>query len=149
MQKRLYILVAVLGLSIFLMTSCGKDDPTPVTNKTKTDLIVQSPWKVEKVTVGGVDFTDNSAFLCAKDNITTFQANLTGSVNEGTNVCSPPAGNFTWQFKTGETILSLSAAIIPTGNNDFTIQSLTETNLVLSQSITVPVPANVVLTLKH
>ena len=147
-------MLAFLSLFLVLMTGCDKDDdPPPPTTKTKTELITQSSWKFEKITASGLDVTDNPAFSCVKDNSVSFATNMTGNITEGTTICSPTtAGAFTWQFKTNETILYISTTLITNGNNDFKIESLTETNMVLSQTVTVPgfpAPVNVVVTLKH
>lgn len=154
MQKRLLSMLAFLSLFLVTMSGCDKgDDPPPPTTKTKTELITQSSWKFEKITASGVDFTDNPTFACLKDNSVSFSTNLSGNITEGTTICSPTtAGAFTWEFRTNETILYISTSLITTGNNEFKIESITETNMVLSQTVTVPgipIPVNAVVTLKH
>ncbi|MDP9230819.1 MAG: hypothetical protein M3O67_09145 [Bacteroidota bacterium] len=82
----------------------------------------------------------------------TFAASLTGTVDEGTFVCSPSyASNFTWNFQSNETILHLSESLFSGGSNDFTLISLTETNLVVSQVMAVsPYPPTIAeVTFKH
>lgn len=122
--------------------------------KSKTELITQSSWKFDKATAAG--FGDVSSYIdaCYKDNLITFATNLTGTVNESTVVCSPSsAGNFTWSFQSNESILSISATLFPGGSGNFTLETLNETNLVISQDMTLPPPvsitANVTFTLKH
>lgn len=152
MKKRSTILAGCLALFMLVFSSCDKDDNPAPTNKTKTELLTQSSWKFEKATSGGIDV---SAVIpsCSKDNIATFSSNLTGTIAEGAEICDPSsAGDFTWEFRTGETILYVSAALIPLGSNEFKLESLTETNLVVSQNVTIPpAPAaqNVVVTFKH
>ncbi|MGZ5221823.1 MAG: hypothetical protein ACXWC7_17170, partial [Chitinophagaceae bacterium] len=63
--------------------------------------------------------------------------------------CNPVTGNFNWNFTDGETKLHLDATLIPSGSGDFTIVTLNETNLVLSQNITSPLPITITITLKH
>ena len=152
MNKRLLSTLALVSLFMVLLPACGKDDPPPP-QKTKTELITQSSWKFEKISASGIDLTDNSTFVCLKDNTITFATNLTGTITEGTTVCSTStAGPFNWEFRTSETILYISAALLPVGNNEFKIDALTDTNLTLSQTVTVPgfpIPQNVVVTFKH
>jgi len=138
-----------LALSFFI-SSCGKDD-NPAPAKTKTELITQSTWKFDKAMSGGFDV---SAFVpaCWKDNIAVFVNNGTGTLDESAVVCMPSvAGAFTWAFQSNETILHLSAPLFPGGSGDFTLISLTETNLVVSQNITIPPnpPTDVEFTFKH
>jgi hypothetical protein len=150
MKKQFSLTSFVLVLAFLFITGCEKDDD-PAPEKTKTELIVQSSWKFDKATSGGADV---SGFVpdCWKDNIAVFASNGTGTIDESTNVCSPSvAGSFTWEFQTNETILHLSAPLFPGGSNDFMLVSLDETNLVVSQDVTIP-PAgaqNVVFTFKH
>ena len=149
MKKQLLYTSLIITISLFLIPGCGKDDPAP--QKTKTQLITQSSWKFDKALSGGIDV---SAFVpaCWKDNIATFATNGSGILDESTTVCSPSvAGAFTWAFQSSETVLHLSAPLFPGGANDFTLVSLTETNLVVSQMITIPPagPQNVEFTFKH
>lgn len=122
--------------------------------KSKTELITQSSWKFEKANAAGIG--DVSAFVdaCYKDNLITFATNLTGTVDEAAVVCSPStAGNFTWSFQSNESILSISATLFPGGSSNFTLETLNETNLVISQNVTLPPPVSittdVTFTLKH
>ncbi len=150
MKKQSFLLVLIV-MSFACSKSSG-NNPTPA--KTKTELISQNSWKFDKVTAGA--YGDVSAYVdaCYKDNLFVFAANGTGTVSEGTVVCSPStAGNFTWSFQSGETILYVSATLFPGGSSSFTLVSLTETNLVISQPVTLPPPYNVSVTaeftLKH
>ena len=140
MLNRFCFRISILSLLVFLATSCHK---TVV--KTKAQLITQSSWKFSKATANGTDVTANVT-ACLKDNIYLFAVNGTGTINESTNVCSPStAGTFTWSFQTNETILHLSAALFPGGSNDFTLVTLNETNLIISQVMTIsPYPPTTV-----
>lgn len=140
----------VLGLFCFVIAGCKKSSHT----KTKTELITQSSWKFDHATASG--FGDISAQIpaCYKDNVVVFASNGTGTVDESTNVCSPAApSSFTWSFQSNETMLHLSAALFSGGSGDFTIVSLTETNLVVSQMVILPPPnsiqVNAEFTFKH
>ena len=152
MQKRLISIAGLLLLIAILNINCSKDDDSPATAKTKTELITNGSWKFEKATASGADIS-SSIKACLKDNTTLFATNKTGTESEGADICSPSyAGNFTWEFQgTNESMLHLSAAIFQGGSNDFTLVSLTETNLVVSQVMTVaPFPATTVeVTFKH
>jgi hypothetical protein len=148
MQKQLIQICSILCVTYLFVTACGKDS---IKVKTKTELISQPSWKFEKAFAGGADITA-SAPVCLKDNILVFFANGTATVDEATSVCSPSyAGSYTWSFQSNETIIHLSAPLFPGGSNDFTLVSVTETNLVISQVMTIPpYPAtNVEVTFKH
>jgi hypothetical protein len=150
MKKQSLLALSVFALAFLSLTGCEKEsDPPPP--KTNTELIIQSSWKFDKAASGGVDVS-GLVPACWKDNVAVFVSNGTATVDESTNVCSPSiAGSFMWEFQSNETILHLSAPLFPGGSNDFTIVSLDETNLVVSQNITIP-PAgaqNVVFTFKH
>ena len=122
---------------------------------TKTYYITQSTWKFSGATVGGVDA---SAFVqaCQKDNILTFAnigGNKTGTLDEGATKCNagdPQTTPFTWAFQAGETQLFISATLFTGGNSTFTLVSLTATQLVISQVITLGgTPQNAVVTFIH
>jgi hypothetical protein len=153
MKKKILFLLACLFLIILSIPACQKDDNTPAPI-TKTQLLTQSSWTFEKATAGA--FGDVSAQIpaCYKDNVFTFLRNGTGNVNEGANVCVPSTARaFTWAFQNNETTLNISTTLFPGGSSTFTIVSLTETNLVISQPVTLPPPISstvtVETTLKH
>ena len=153
MFKHSFSLITLSALSVTLFTSCDKE----VKVKTKTELITQSSWKFDKATAVGLGDISSQVPACIKDNIYVFASNGTGSINESANICAPStAGNFTWSLQSNETMLQLSAALFPGGSSDFTLISLTETNLVISQMMTLPstpplppLTVNVEITLKH
>lgn len=153
MQKQLLSLT--IFLSFLFITSCGKDD-NPVVVKTKTQLISQSTCKFKSATANGVDVSNQSPPFdpCRKDNILTFTAALTGTIDEGPSKCNPAdlqTTSFTWNFASNETILHISTALFTGGSNDFTLVSLTETELVVSQGYTPPVGPSIlmVITFQH
>ena len=130
------ILLTALCFTPLVFTNCDKDeDPPPPPAPTKTELITKSSWKFSTAFAGSTDVSSAPQLACFKDNIITFSANLTGSINEGTNICSPTtAGAFTWNFASNETVLHISTVLITGGSNDFTLVSITETQLVVSQN---------------
>jgi hypothetical protein len=83
----------------------------------------------------------------------TFSANGSGTVTEGTVVCNPTtAGNITWNFQDSETKLMMSSGLFPAGSGLFTIVTLNETTLTLSQDVTIPpspIPVPVSATYVH
>lgn len=151
MQKRILTPASILAFTFLIITGCGKDkEDTPA--KTKTELISQSTWKFDKAMAGGMDVSSNPAIVCYTDNTITFAANLSGTTAEGANVCSSPTpANFTWNFLNNENTLHFSFVLFPGGSPDFTIVSLTEANLVLSQQLTIAPfpPTTVEVTFEH
>jgi hypothetical protein len=154
MKKHYFILSLCFIAVLSILTGCDKkkDDNTPAP-KTKTELITQSSWKFDNAKAGGSDISGNPMLTCYKDNTMTFSSALTGTISEGAAVCASPApATFTWSFQTSETILNISAIIFPGGSSNFTLVSVNEINLVISQDVTIPpapMPINVVLTFKH
>lgn len=149
MNKRFFLPLLYLSIIVFSFSSCSKknDSSTP---KSKTELISNSPWIFQSATASGNDVSNRPEIACFIDNVITFLANGNGSINEGTIICSPStAGNFTWNFASNETILTLSTILIPGGSTTFDIVTLNETNLVLSQTINFPPSSLVVVTFKH
>ncbi len=139
MKKIFPIALYSILLAGLLAVSCNKDDdPAPVP-KTKTQLITQSTWKFSAATVGGLDV---SSFLqaCQKDNIITFASNGTGTLDEGPAKCNAPdpqTNPFTWSFQNGETQLFISTTLFAGGSTLFNLVTLSETQLIISQNITV------------
>jgi hypothetical protein len=137
MKNQITSLLTGLLSVLFLLSSCEKNNgPAP---KTKTDLIAQGTWKFSAATVGG---SDVSGLLqtCQKDNVLTFVAAGSGTVDEGLTKCNmadPQTNPFTWSFASSETILNVSATLFTGGSSVFTVVSLTETQLIVSQNITV------------
>ncbi len=151
MKKQIAFLTAFIAAVFFFFPACQKDNNTPAP-KTKTDLISQATWRFSSASVGG---TDVSAFLqpCQKDNILTFAAAGTGTADEGPTKCNagdPQTNPFTWSFLSNETILHISTVLFTGGSSDFTLVSLTETALIVSQNITVSgTTQNAVVTFIH
>jgi Lipocalin-like domain len=153
MRKQRLLWATIAAFVLLAVTGCDKDDDDQPAAKTKTELITTSTWKFSSATVGG---SDVSAFLqtCQKDNILTFVATgLTGTVDEGATKCNagdPQTSPFTWSFASGETQVNISATLFTGGSSTFTLVSLSETQLVLSQNITVGgTTQNAVVTFVH
>jgi hypothetical protein len=148
----LFPVLIVLSLSF---TGCKKEkdgDDTPAP-KTKTELITKSAWKFDNAKMAGTDISGNAALACYKDNIMVFKTDLSGTIDEGANVCSTPApATFTWGLQNTEAVLNISAIILPGGATGFTLVSVDEDKLVVSQNVAIPpspIALNVVLTFKH
>lgn len=131
--------LGLLSLSL-VFVSCSKDDddnnPAP---KTKTQLITQNYWKFSTATVGGFDVSI-ALQACQKDNFISFYPNGTGTLDEGPAKCNaldPQSNPFNWNFQNGETQLFISATLFTGGNTLFNLVTLSETQLVVSQNITV------------
>ena len=143
------ILAALLCFTALFFTNCDKSDNPPPSN---TDYLTKSSWKFSNAKAGGIDVTAQVP-ACFKDNTILFVANGTGTISEGTNICSPASpATFTWVFQNNGTELNLSTPLVSGGSGVFTIiPPLNDVSLVVSQNITIP-PApstNVVLTFIH
>jgi hypothetical protein len=149
MKKQLGFLCVLIAANFFIYSSCNKSDYNPPTPKTKTELLTQGSWKFKSATANG---GDASGFLsaCQKDNIYTFLAAGTGTADEGLTKCNgadPQTTSLTWSFLTNETILHINTALFTNTSNDFTLISLSETELVVSTFYTPPVGPVVLVTI--
>ncbi len=153
MKKQFSLFSTVCIVSIFLLSSCQQDDNLPVI-KTKTQLITQGAWSFDKAFQGTADVSAQVP-ICYKDNIISFTSSTNGTVLNPVQ-CTPPPDNtptsFTWNFRSGETVLNLNAPLFPGGSNSFSIVTLSETSLVISQDVIIPpltTPTNVIFHYKH
>lgn len=140
MKKYFFSFAASLFLTAIILPSCQKDTETP---KTKTELISQGSWKFKSATVGGSAY---SIPACQQDNIYTFSAAGSGSMDEGALKCDaadPSTVPFTWTFKTNETTIFFSVALF--GTDTLTLVSLTATELVVSYPYTPPVGPTLII----
>jgi Lipocalin-like domain len=150
MKKQIASLIVCSLTILFLLPACQKDDNNnPPTPKTKTQLISQSSWKFSTATVSGANA---SGYLqaCQKDNIYTFVAAGTGTIDEGPSKCNSgdaQTNPFTWNFASSENMLHISTVLFTGGSNDFTLVSLTETELIASQNY--PPYGTIVVTFVH
>lgn len=136
----LFILAALILTAGF--SGCKKDE-TPAA-PTTIDLMVKAPWKFSKALSGSIDVS-GLVTPCIKDNLLQFNvaspAN-TGTVDEGPTKCNaadPQISNFTWVLDPAFNIVTISgnAAILPGSANTFTLVSVTDTEMVITQNITV------------
>jgi len=146
------ILVSVFCFTASIFSSCDKNEtPTPPP-PSKTDYVTKSTWKFSSARANGIDVTSQIP-ACFKDNTITFVASGTGTISEGANICSPAApASFTWTFQSSETQINLSTPLITGGSGLFTIVSLSDVTLVVSQNMTIPpstTPINAEITFIH
>lgn len=142
------ILFGVICVLTFSFLSCDKNDNPPPSD---TDDITRSPWKFSSAKAGGFDVTAQVP-ACFKDNTMIFVANGTGTINEGANVCAPASpASFTWTFQNNGSEINMSTPLVAGGSGVFTIVRLDETNLVVSQTMTIAPnpPTAVELTFIH
>jgi lipocalin-like protein len=148
-MKRINCTISVLLAATVFFSACKKSSSHP---KTNTDFLTQSSWKFDHATVNGVDV---SALLksCQTDNVLTFSSNGTGTLDDGATKCTstdPQTDPFDWNFASNETVLHVSTVLFTGGSSDFTIVTLNDTQLVLSQDIMVSGSTeNAVVTFKH
>ena len=151
MKNRLTLWTIGLLALIVVLPSCDKDDDDPPSTKTKTELLTTGTWKFSTATSSGADVSSQIP-ACIRDNTYTFAVAGTGTLNEGATKCNsadPQTSNFTWNWASNETVLHVSTVLLPGGNNDFTVVSISETQLVISQVINVGIPLTVLVTLIH
>jgi len=138
MKKQILSIISFLAISMVFLLACQKDDnSTSPTPKTNTQLISQTTWKFSLATVSGVN-VNSSLQPCQKDNIMTFIAAGTGTIDEGPTKCNsgdPQTNPFTWNFASSETMVHISTVLFTGGSSDFTLVTLSETQLVVSQVI--------------
>jgi len=135
MNKLILFAVVLFTSSIFI--SCNKNDNPP---KSDTDYIIQAAWKFDKAMTQG---TDVSGFLnaCYKDNIITFLANGSGTLDEGPSKCSsgdPQTRNFTWHFTDNGNTLNVDAGIFAGQSGAFKVITLDDAQMVLEGTISTP-----------
>lgn len=131
-MKKLILKTTVAVMLLSLAFSACKKSSAHV--KTNTELLTQATWKFSSATVNGTD-RSSSLQACQKDNIYTFAVGGTGTIDEGPTTCNsgdPQTIAFTWNFASNETILHASTTFFSGGSNDFTIVTLSQTQLVVS-----------------
>jgi Lipocalin-like domain len=149
MKNQITTLFTAITALFIVAIGCkkDKDNNTPPTPKTNTQLITQSPWKYDKTEPS---FAEAAIPACMRDNVITFTADGHASSPDIGVICTPSVSDtFDWNFLATETKIHMTAPIIPAGSQDFNIVTLNETNLVVSQSITTPIPATIIVTFKH
>ena len=113
------ILSFVLVSFLLAFMGCKDDEGTTTpTTATKTKLISASPWILKSLTINpGADDGDGNIITnlydtneaCDNDDEIIYNANGTGSYNEGATKCDPDGdqelGSFTWSFNSAESQL--------------------------------------------
>lgn len=149
--------------TLLILGSCQKDDSTNTTTKTKTELITLKAWKYNDAKIdadnnGTGDQAIPAGVIepCQTDNAITFTTNGSGTVDEGPTKCDatdPQSIPFTWSFTNNETTLNFSSPLFAGFGGDFKIISLTETELVISQLVSIlppPLPSvTIIASFKH
>ncbi len=128
------------GIFAFSFSACGDDstEPSPSSNS-NTDLLTSSAWimtagKIEPpIVIFGTEFSDLYATMedCDRDDQTIFNADFTGSEDEGATKCDPDdpqSEAFNWAWGANESQLVYDSTT-------FDIKSLTTTELKLESVI--------------
>jgi hypothetical protein len=126
--------ILVAGV-VALLLSCKKDEKS----KTRTELLTSGSWHVTAYEVdpafdwdGDGDLETNVYEImdqCIKDDHTTFNADGTGTLDEGATKCDPGAPQtvpITWSFQQNETELNVVGST-------YLVETLTENQLVVNQ----------------
>lgn len=138
MKRNFYIFSIVFALtSVFLFSSsCKKDDEDlSNTDRLTGKNFIMTAWTIDPpVDIGAGPFSDLFALLpaCTIDDITTFNADGTMTVDEGASKCEqgdPQTTSGTWSFIDNESKLSTTVDDITQIMN---IVELTENTLRLS-----------------
>jgi len=134
----------------FIFGNCNKNDDPPAASK--TELITRSSWKFKSANAEGLGDVSGNVPVCFKDNTHVFVSGGSGSITEGTDICSPSyAGAFTWSFQSGESQLFISTVLFIGGSQTFNLVSLTDTELKISQLVSPPLstPLTITFTFQH
>jgi hypothetical protein len=131
------ILLVIVCFTVLSFSSCDKNDSPPPSN---TDHITRSAWKFDKAMSGS---TDVSGFVnaCYKDNVMTFLATGSGTLDEGASKCNsgdPQTVNFTWNFTNNGNTLNVTAGIFAGQSGAFKVISINETQMILEGTVSTP-----------
>lgn len=126
-----------IAIALLLLPAAGCKKENSMTGKTHTELLTEGNWKFSRARAGGINV---SGFLeeCRKDNILDFEAGGNGTLDEGATQCSPgdpQTTSFTWNFTNDESVIHVSAELFTGGGSDFDLEELNETELVVSQVV--------------
>lgn len=140
--SKLNFLVAFSCLVI--LASCSNDDPDPV--KSDAEIIGSGiAWKFSSVTASGISVV-SLIDSCHLDNLVTFNYETPisiGVVDSGPTKCDdsqPQTADFTWSYNESTKILTVDTDIIevPGAVGDITVESVTSSQLVLLQDVSLP-----------
>ncbi|MEP0713075.1 hypothetical protein [Algoriphagus sp.] len=143
--------------SLMTLASCGDDDPDPI--KSDAEIIGSGiAWKVSTATTNGISVI-SLIDDCLLDNLVTFNYETPisiGVVDDGPTKCDPAdpqTVDFTWSYSDATKILTVNTDIIdiPGAEGDLIVESVTPTQLVLSQNVALPGfgTQKVIVTLVH
>jgi len=125
---KLAINLSIFSFFLLFLFSCKKEAA-----KSKTDLLTQKTWMIQKLETkeGNNPWEDDFPTwdACSKDDRYIFRANNTYEFNEGLTKCDPSDPQI---FDSGNWALTNNETKLLIGSDEFTIVSLTETNLILS-----------------
>jgi hypothetical protein len=117
-MKKTILFSAILATAII---ACKKPETntTPTPTYTKADTLQNGKWKLTSATAaGGVFDLTTSMQECQKDNLYTFNADKTITVDEGATKCAPsdvsPRNDGNWSLITNNTQLNISGSSITT-----------------------------------
>ncbi len=148
----------LLSISVLGVTGCKKSSSP--SEETKTEVIAKSSWKYYNAGAdldknGTIDSPLPSTILlpCIIDNLITFQANGTATIDEGATKCDPVAPQTTtatWSFSNNESILNISGNGLVGISGQFKILVLNTTQLHLAKDTTISgLQLALVVQLKH
>ncbi|SFU04203.1 hypothetical protein SAMN04489724_3556 [Algoriphagus locisalis] len=140
---RLSFLFALASLVSFSSCTDGEDSDPP---KSEAELIGSGvAWKFSTVTAAGIDA---KAFIddCHLDNLITFNYETPisiGVVDSGPTKCddaAPQTSDFTWSYNETSKVLTIDTDLIeiPGASGDLNVESVSSSELVLSQSVALP-----------
>ncbi len=139
MKKQFAFLSILSFMLLTVQIACKKSSSNSTPPKTNTQLLTQASWKFQSASISGSDIT-SSLPTCQKDNTMKFNTDGSGVLDEGATKCNssdPQTTNYTWSFQSSETIIHASVVLF-TGatTNDFTVNTLSETSLVVQFTYT-------------
>ncbi|MDI9319005.1 MAG: lipocalin family protein [Phycisphaerales bacterium] len=153
MKKVIFALSAFL----FLFTACKKNDSSPTTTYTKVDTLQSGQWKLTSATAfGGVYDLTSTMKACQKDNLYTFNANNTITVDEGATKCATtdvsPRTDGNWNLSADYKQMTVSGSLFTSlGITSFTadLVKLDATTLQMKKDTTIsslPTTINIIFT---
>lgn len=103
---------------------------------------------------GTVDAPIPAGFLqaCDLDNTITFNANGTGTTDQGALKCDPTAPQtapFSWTFKDNEQVITLSNSLFGGLNGDVKVKTINDNQLELHKEVNMTAIVNVIVFMKH
>ena len=150
MKKPLIVVLILAGFAFF---ACKKDDdnePTPVTS---IDLLTSGVWNIDTIGFdadknGTIDEAIPGGFQeCELDNTLLFNKDsVTGVFDEGAMKCDsldPQTIDFGYQLKNGDSVINFTGNLPGELKGDVNIQSLTNTQFIMSKRIVITFPIQI------